>query len=338
MKAASETGTLQDEATFAPTFDRTIPRKLVHKAGPEAVWLTDVVRVGEHRHLCAGQVPRAHTFVNDAIPPRFTYYDVGFLTELGRQAGISTMHQFEGAPVDWATVFLKFDLQLEEPVPNDRTPGPVPAVVSVEFRNHEYEEGSLTVFTEMTYEIDGVVRARSTSLAAAYEKAPYTAWRQEMRSTKPLGEHPVPAVAPITPERVGRRDPDNVMIGELRAGESPGNYRCQARIDQLHPHFFEHPMDHVPGVVHVEVLRQAAIAAAVEHHDLSPVGATIMSCSTRFAGFAELELPVDAHIEVKDPKRQTDETVDVAVRLTLAQPGDPTVTSARMVVRASRAA
>lgn len=321
---------------FTPSFDRTIPRGLVHKAGPEAVWLTEIAQVGDHHYLCAGQVPRVHTYVNDAIQPGYTYYDLGLLTELGRQAGIATMHAYEGAPVDWATVFMKFDLELVDPVPNDRSPGPVPAMVDVRYPNRETEDGTLTVGCELTFEIDGVVRATSTTMASAYEKGPYRAWRGEMRDAKPLADHEPRVVKPIAPERVGRRDPDNVMIGELHPAEGSGTYECAAHVDQLHPHFFEHPMDHVPGVVHLEVMRQAALVAAEQHQGVSPVGATIVSCRTRFAGFAELELPLDCKVKVGEAA-PGDGPPSVPVRLVLSQPGQEAVTTAAMVVRAHQA-
>ncbi|MEX0659428.1 MAG: AfsA-related hotdog domain-containing protein [Egibacteraceae bacterium] len=316
-----------------PAFDRSIPRKLVHKAGPEAVWLTEIAQVGEHHYRCAGHVPRTHTLVNDAAEPAHTYYDLAFLTELGRQAGIATMHEYEGAPVDWATVFLKFDLELVDPVPNARSPGPVPVIVDVRYRNRETEEGGLTVLAELTFEIDGVVRARATSMASAYEKGPYKAWRRDMRDDKPLTDHEPRVVEPIAPERVGRRDPDNVMIGELRNGAAPGAYRCAAHVDTLHPHFFEHPMDHIPGVVHLEVMRQAALVAAHDHHGVSPAGATIASARTKFLGFAELELPLDCDVAVGRATPEQDGVLAVPVSLTLSQPGNPKVTTARMVVR-----
>lgn len=331
----SDLGTAAPAGTgpFTPTFDRTLSRAPVHKAGPEAVWLTDLARLGDHHYICAGQVPRAHTYVNDAIPPLHTYYDLGLLTELGRQAGIAMMHEYEGAPVDWATVFMKFDLELVGPVANERTPGPVPATVEVTFHNREEKENSFSIFGTSTFAVDGVVRATAATLAAAYEKGPYKEWRREMRAEKTLTGHGPRAVEPIAPERVGRRDPANVMIGELQAGEEPGSYECPAVIDQLHPHFFEHPMDHIPGVAHLEILRQAALVAATAWHGVSPVGATITSCRTRFKGFAELELPVDCRIEVGTAEQTTDGATDVAVRLALVQPGDPSVTTARMIVR-----
>src|SRR5690606_27076966 len=122
--------------------DRTVPRALVHKAGPEAVWITDLEKVDADHYHCVGQVPRAHSYINDAVPPLHTYYDLGLLSELGRQAGIATMHEFEGVDVKAPTVFMKFDLAVVDPVlPNDRTPAPVTAEMDITYLNREFADG-----------------------------------------------------------------------------------------------------------------------------------------------------------------------------------------------------
>src|SRR6266511_1498325 len=57
-------------------YEMTLPTKLVRKAGIDSVLLTDIVALGDNRFACAGQVPRAHSLVNDAVAPRYEFYDV----------------------------------------------------------------------------------------------------------------------------------------------------------------------------------------------------------------------------------------------------------------------
>lgn len=40
-----------------------------------------------------------------------------------------------------------------------------------------------------------------------------------------------------------------------------GSHRWLLRVDGCHPVFFDHPVDHVPGMLLVEAARQAAVAA-----------------------------------------------------------------------------
>ena len=335
MRSGAATATPPGETTGqAPGFRRSIDRSLVHKAGPEAVWLSDTYKVSDDVYVCHGQVPRAHLFVNDLVPPLLTYDDLSFLSELGRQAGISTMHEFEGVPVDWATVFLKMSLTLTDPQPHEPTLKPVPTTVTVSYTNRELDEDGVltTVGADLTFEVDGVVRATSSILASAYPKVPYKAWRADMRAAKPLDEHPVVDVPPLAPDQVGRRLVENVLIGAPSSVDGR-TYTLPVRVDQLHPHFFEHPMDHIPGVVHLEAGRQAALLAASESEGLDPAGAVVARCSARFAEFAELELPLDCSASVGDPRPADGDLVDVPVKLTLSQPAEPVVTTMRLTMR-----
>ncbi len=324
---------LRDEEAV-PTYNRTIDRSLVHKAGPEAVWVSDTFKLSEDIYVCHGQVPRSHLFINDLLPPLHTYDDLSFLSELGRQAGISTMHEYEGVPVDWATVFLKMSMTLTDPKPHELAARPVPTTVTVRYTNRELDDDGVltTVGADLIFEVDGAVRATSSILASAHPKAPYKAWRAEMRSAKPLAEHPVEDVEPVDPALVGRRLSDNVLVGAATAVEG-STFTFPVRVDQLHPHFFEHPMDHVPGVVHLEAARQAGLLAAGQAADLDPAGAVVLRCSTRFAEFAELELPLYCTVTVGEPRPADGGLLDVPLNLTLSQPAEPVVTTMRFTLR-----
>lgn len=61
----------------------------------------------------------------------------------------------------------------------------------------------------------------------------------------------------------------------------------------------------------------------------------IASCRTRFAGFAELELPLDCQVKVGEAP-PGDGPLSVPVSLVLSQPGQDRVTTAAMVVQAHR--
>ncbi|WP_259407788.1 ScbA/BarX family gamma-butyrolactone biosynthesis protein [Streptomyces akebiae] len=80
------------------------------------------------------------------------------------------------------------------------------------------------------------------------------------------GEWPVPE--PIDSHLVGRADDSDVL---LAAG--PADHQWQLRNDVSHTLLFDHPVDHVPGLVLLEAAHQAAHAAAgptpVELTDIS---------------------------------------------------------------------
>src|SRR4030095_1296374 len=80
------------------SFEQTVPRALVHKRSLENVLLTEVRSCGANRYVCAGHIPTAHRFFNDA--GRTPQKDVLFYTELGRQASLAISHTFLGVSKD----------------------------------------------------------------------------------------------------------------------------------------------------------------------------------------------------------------------------------------------
>ncbi|MBX3471268.1 MAG: hypothetical protein KF878_30745 [Planctomycetes bacterium] len=82
------------------------------------------------------------------------------------------------------------------------------------------------------------------------------------------------------------RDGDRLLDGlEERPG---GEVTCQVRVLPGHPFFFEHEVDHLPGLYLLEAGRQAALVAARRSVGL-PVAPATAACAfrARFDGFAE---------------------------------------------------
>jgi 2-oxo-3-(phosphooxy)propyl 3-oxoalkanoate synthase len=312
------------------SFDRTIPRALVHKAGPEAVWLTELAHLGDDAYVGVGQVPRSHSYLDDRIGDSYSHCDLAFLVEIARQTGIAVTHHYLGVPVNHPTIFMKLGMEVTDPSPTAWTPAPAPAAVQLRVVGVEEREGVPESFAgELDFVIDGRHRARTTALWAAHEPAGYKAARAEGRQARPL-DTPGTAPEPLAPERVGRRNPDNVVIGEL---ERDGKvYGCGVVVDEQHPHFYEHPVDHIPGVLMLEAFRQAATAAAADAHGLTAAGAVVTRCDARFSDFAENELPLHCEAAVGEAEDEGD-AMAVPVRLRLDQPGTPRAAQGNLTVR-----
>lgn len=315
-----------DEASF----EQTIPRGLVHKAGPEAVWLTDVGRLGDAGYYGIGQVPRTHAYLDDRVGVPHGHCDLAMLVELSRQAGIAVTHRFLGVPESHPTIFMKLSITVTDPSPTDWTPAPAPVGVGVEILNIDERDGVPESFAaDLVIVVDGRERARATTLWAAHEPTAYKGARADARQGKPLDER-APSARPLPPEQVGRRNPDNVLIGEPeRDGRT---YRGPVVVDEQHPYFYEHPVDHIPGVLMLEAFRQAALVAATDAHGLPGADAVVVRCDARFTDFAENELPLDCEAKVADPDPD-DDGVTVPVRLRLEQPGTGRVAQASLGMR-----
>ena len=75
----------------------------------------------------------------------------------------------------------------------------------------------------------------------------------------------------------------------LPVGRAPGrDCRYTAIVDRTHPCFFDHPLDHLPGALVIEVYRQAAIAAAASDGVGEPADAVVTRCAVQLSDFAEL--------------------------------------------------
>uniref|UniRef100_A0AAU2JS15 A-factor biosynthesis hotdog domain-containing protein n=1 Tax=Streptomyces sp. NBC_00049 TaxID=2903617 RepID=A0AAU2JS15_9ACTN len=90
------------------------------------------------------------------------------------------------------------------------------------------------------------------------------------------------APAPTTPlpaRRVGRTDPHDVVLSPT---DAPDRFRL--RVDTTHPVLFDHPHDHIPGMVLLEAAGQAALAT-------SPYPATATAFDTHFDRYVEFDAP-----------------------------------------------
>jgi 3-hydroxymyristoyl/3-hydroxydecanoyl-(acyl carrier protein) dehydratase len=63
-------------------------------------------------------------------------------------------------------------------------------------------------------------------------------------------------------------------------------------VDPDDPVFFDHELDHFPGMLILESARQTAHVAWARQHGVAPQSVVTVSCSARFLGFCELDAPV----------------------------------------------
>jgi hypothetical protein len=96
-----------------------------------------------------------------------------------------------------------------------------------------------------------------------------------------------PVPRPVPPHQVGRRSEADVVLAP--AGPRPSDSRL--RVDTRHPVLFDHPLDHVPGMLLLEAARQAGTAVAGH----GPVIAT--SLDAVFTRYVELNAPCWIHAE-----------------------------------------
>ena len=87
---------------------------------------------------------------------------------------------------------------------------------------------------------------------------------------------------------------ENVLIGNVRQiSTEPEEFECEMVVDPHQPFFFEHPADHVPGIMMVEAGRQMGLAISHLFWNV-PFGTRFVTRDLRihFTTFAELTEPV----------------------------------------------
>jgi 2-oxo-3-(phosphooxy)propyl 3-oxoalkanoate synthase len=103
-----------------------------------------------------------------------------------------------------------------------------------------------------------------------------------------------PNASRLDKKYVHKTHEENVLIRAARQISSdPEEFECEMIIDPHHAFFFEHPADHVPGIMIVEAGRQCGLA--ISHLFLHvPIGTQFISkeFKVRFATFAELTEPI----------------------------------------------
>ncbi|MER8000395.1 ScbA/BarX family gamma-butyrolactone biosynthesis protein [Streptomyces sp. NPDC095613] len=125
----------------------------------------------------------------------------------------------------------------------------------------------------------GLPLAHARTRFAIQDRAVYRRMRgvyADIAAATAMAVTPEEPVAPSTVRRVRERD---VVLSPTG---SPG--RWLLRVDVTHPVLFDHPVDHVPGMLLLEASRQAAQAVA-------PEAGPVIGMETVFIRYAELDAP-----------------------------------------------
>ncbi|MEU9701235.1 ScbA/BarX family gamma-butyrolactone biosynthesis protein [Streptomyces sp. NPDC047981] len=222
-----------------------MPKEYVHLHKEESVVVTGWTRRDDALYSLTAQWP---------TPTVEGSYDPRILAQTIRQSGLVIVHAEYGIPLTHQTLLYDFNYTVH---PDFRVSPTEPPALDVEVRVTETRRSG-RVISALRMDIhllkDGVTVARADTEFGWASPAAYRRLRGE-NFTVDWGNWPVPP--PVEPHTVGRTDPADVF---LAAGDRPG--RWQLRNDVDNTLLFDHPVDHVPGLVLIEAAYQAAYAAA----------------------------------------------------------------------------
>ncbi len=238
------------------------------------------------------------------------------IAETIRQVGALIAHAKFDVPLGHH--FLMWDLSYAA-LPDTLAAGPAPTDLILRVRCHDLTRRGKQL-SSLRYGAEVWRGATRIAVGSAGYNCTSPAVYRRIRGDRPLAIS-VPLAPPVDPGTVGRtrsadvvltdpvtpeppaRPSRNASVTDLTArvaGRSgatgPGSRRrWPLRVDTAHPVFFDHPVDHVPGMLLLEAARQAAQAA------LGPDPVQPVAIESTFERYAELTLPCWIEAEAGRP-------------------------------------
>lgn len=269
-------GTSSTYLTEGLNWSRPLPEELVHRSSKSEVFITSVSSDGDDAFLLAARWPSDHPFYHQDETGR---HDPMLIAETMRQAGIVVAHT--GYEVPLGTQFIMADISFylinaAALIVGKDHPGLVVSLSCSEvvrrgrmLRRARFHVGLLR---------DGARFAYGSGLLVCVPSGAYEQFRARRGPAPPAPRPPLPRLNPAV---VGRRWEDDVLLCDgpgWRRGSSAASWRVQ--VDPDHPALFDHPLDHLPGMVQLEAFRQAALALT------TPAGGAnrhrFLGCDVRF--------------------------------------------------------
>ncbi|QNP69521.1 A-factor biosynthesis protein [Streptomyces roseirectus] len=274
-----------DTPSGTPFLTATVPRQFVHRAALSETLLTGWRRTGTDRFTVYAQWPRAHGL---HVSPDWCSYDPLLVVETVRQAGTLVMHTEYGVPLEQRFVLNEFAVATD---PHHLEVGPLPAepVVELAFTDVRFRSGRPTAcrYTARVLCRGGQAATADVSFTCVGEAV----YRRLRGGRTPGTVTALPVPPGVPPESVDRALPADVVLAPAGPDPAPPGGRWQLRVNTAHPVFFDHPLDHVPGMLLLEAARQAARSALPGKRPPSAYHAV-------FHRYAELDEPV--WIEARD--------------------------------------
>jgi hypothetical protein len=233
----------------------TVPREYVHRAAVAEVLLTGW-RPRRGGFALTAQWPRGHSFFLPQPGPR---YDPLIVAETVRQAGLLLAHAEFGVPLGHRFLMRELGFTAD---PEALRLGPAPAELDLAVTCSDIGRSGRHL-KAMRYRVD--IRqderwtAGGTAWFACTSAAVYQRLRKESRDS---AARPV-LTEPVRPELVGRVSARDVVLSPADDEDRPTEgaaRRWRLRVDQAHPVLYDHPVDHVPGMLLLEAARQAGQA------------------------------------------------------------------------------
>jgi hypothetical protein len=272
--------------TLTPRLTTTVPREYVHRAAVSEVLLTGWEAAAEpaeadqpDEFAVSAQWPRSHSFFTQSGG----YQDPMLLIESVRQIGSLLAHAEFGVP--FGHQFLMWDMFFNT-CPELLVADAAPTEVELRTVCRDIVRKG-RVLGGMRYDVTVLRDGKAMATAGAAFSCTSPAVHRRLRAGRPTTTDRVVPPA-IDPAAVGHSDDRLVLLAEPEPepGSTSGiGDRWELRVDTAHPTFFDHPVDHIPGMVLLEAARQAALVST------GMPDALLLGLKSNFARYAEFDAP-----------------------------------------------
>lgn len=282
-----------DDPRAALSFQRAVPRALVHRASIAEVFVTDAVRTAERDFLVAAQWPRDHALYH---PDALGRHDPLLFAETIRQSMVYLAHQYFDIPLDQRFIGRSMDFAVTDPDALRVRAEPLSVVLEAHWEWEQCKAPKRYGFRfDVVLTVDGRRCGHGSMDIVAVAERGYRILRNraadgQLRSG-PATDGPLLRSHPMTGDSVGRlRGKDSV----LEQGE--GEQEWWLRLDPDHAILFDHPSDHVPLMVTLEGFRQLGHVlthGSAAEQSGAAVPHALVSCSVDCPTFGELDQDVE---------------------------------------------
>jgi hypothetical protein len=304
------------------SFRRTVDRELVHRRALSEVFLTDFRPTGDDGFVAAAQLPPSHAYYTDHLGST-RHVDPFLLLECCRQAETYAGHDLLGVPLDHRFVLREWSLRLGGPVDMPVGGAPPELVVTGAVHNPVRRGEQLR---GITFDMGLTVsRTRVGALRMVVAYLPGNAYdllrRRARGGAPPLSDNvrDTGTGTPVPARRVGRANPANVVLAAVETAGPRATAVMAAPF--AHPSLFDHPQDHIPGMVLMEGARQLALAALADGPGHPVADPTVVELAATFGRYAELDVPTLLRAETSGGVNGSPR--EAAVRVTFEQERDP---------------
>ncbi|WP_336321429.1 ScbA/BarX family gamma-butyrolactone biosynthesis protein [Streptomyces lavendofoliae] len=259
----------------------SVPRDLVHKDDPDQVFLSRYERTADDTFAITADWSRAHSL----FPVRDRHEDPMLLVETVRQTFPLLCHHAFGVPLGHHLLWEDFRYSTSAAALLADLDRPTTVDLEVTCRDvvrRGPRAAALELVTAVSRDGDhlGTAHTRFTIQAPAV----YQRLRLGRGDARSMMDKAVPLAPPASPQEVGARSFHDVTLSPTDIPR-----RWQLRVDAHHPLFFDHPVDHAPGMLLMEASRQAAQATSRSH--------LVMAAGMDVAFHRYVELDTPCHVE-----------------------------------------